>query len=165
MSKLPVISGRQAVKVFEKVGWNIERRAKSRHIIMKKEGMLTILSIPEHKTLDRGLLRALIRDAYMSIMNLIKYLKVNSRRAVEMLELEYSLIIESTEEPDYFGFYSPDLEGFTGIGHSVEDCIYKAKWGMKEHINLLKKQGIPIPDRNMNPKIIIQDEERLLVKT
>ena len=48
-----------------------------------------------------------------------------------MIELEYSLIIEATEEPDYFGFYSTDLEGFTGIGHSIEDCIYKAKWGMK----------------------------------
>jgi predicted RNase H-like HicB family nuclease len=31
----------------------------------------------------------------------------------------YSLIIEATEEPDYFGFYSPDIEGFTSIGHSV----------------------------------------------
>lgn len=27
-----------------------------------------------------------------------------------MIELEYSLIIEATEEPDYFGFYSPDEE-------------------------------------------------------
>ena len=26
-------------------------------------------------------------------------------------------------------FYSPDLEGFTGIGHSVEDCLYQAKEG------------------------------------
>ena len=52
-----------------------------------------------------------------------------------MIELAYSLVIEATEEPDYFGFYSPDLEGFTGIGHSVEDCLYKAKWGMKEHIH------------------------------
>lgn len=42
-----------------------------------------------------------------------------------MIELEYSLIIESTEELEYFGFYSPDLEGVTGIGHFVEDCIYK----------------------------------------
>ena len=54
-----------------------------------------------------------------------------------MIDLEYSLIIEATGEPDYFGFYSPDLEGFTGIGHSIEDCLYKAKWGMKEHIKLL----------------------------
>lgn len=33
-----------------------------------------------------------------------------------MIDLPYSLVIEATEEPDYFGFYSPDLEGFTGIG-------------------------------------------------
>ena len=79
-----------------------------------------------------------------------------------MIELEYSLIIEATEEPDYFGFYSPDLEGFTGIGHSVEDCIYKAKWGMKDHINLLKEKGLRIPPPNSDPKIIIQNEPRLL---
>ena len=58
-----------------------------------------------------------------------------------MIELEYSLIIEATEEPDYFGFYSPDLAGFSGIGHSIEGCLYKAKWGMIEHINLLKEKG------------------------
>ena len=59
-----------------------------------------------------------------------------------MIELQYSLIIEATNEPDYFGFYSPDLEGFTGIGHSIEDCIYKARWGMIDHVNLLKEQGL-----------------------
>ena len=31
-----------------------------------------------------------------------------------MLDLPYSLVIEATDEPDFFGFYSPDLEGFTG---------------------------------------------------
>jgi len=79
-----------------------------------------------------------------------------------MIDLEYSLIIEATEEPDYFGFYSPELEGFTGIGHSVEDCIYKAKWGMLEHINLLKEKGLHIPPKNLNPQIIIQNEEKLI---
>jgi predicted RNase H-like HicB family nuclease len=78
-----------------------------------------------------------------------------------MLDIEYSLTIEATEEPDYFGFYSPDLEGFTGIGHSIEDCLYKARWGIKEHINLLKEQGLPVPPRNPNPRIIIQNEQRL----
>jgi predicted RNase H-like HicB family nuclease len=53
-----------------------------------------------------------------------------------MIELPYSLTIEATEEPDYFGFYSSELEGFSGIGHSIEDCLYKAKWEMIEHINL-----------------------------
>ncbi|MBI5307853.1 MAG: type II toxin-antitoxin system HicB family antitoxin [Planctomycetes bacterium] len=80
-----------------------------------------------------------------------------------MIELEYSLIIEATEAPDYFGFYSPDLEGFTGIGHSVEDCIYKAKWGLKDHISLLKEKELPIPPRNLNPKITIQNEKKMAV--
>ena len=64
-------------------------------------------------------------------------------------------MIEATKEPDYFGFYSPELEGFTGVGHSVEDCIYQAKWGMIEHINLLKEKGLPIPPENKNPKIAL----------
>jgi predicted RNase H-like HicB family nuclease len=79
-----------------------------------------------------------------------------------MIDLEYSLKIEAMDEPDYFGFYSPELEGFTGIGHSVEDCIYKAKWGMLEHINLLKEKGLPIPPKNLNPRIIIKNEEKLV---
>ena len=79
-----------------------------------------------------------------------------------MIELEYSLIIEATGDPEFFGFYSPDLEGVTGIGHSIEDCLYKAKWGMKEHVNLLEEQGLPIPPKNPNPKIIIQNEDALI---
>jgi hypothetical protein len=53
------------------------------------------------------------------------------------------------------------LPGFSGIGHSVEDCFYKAKWGMIEHMNLLKEQGLPVPPKNVNQKIIIQNEESL----
>lgn len=44
-----------------------------------------------------------------------------------MLGLHYSLVIEATEDPLFFSFYSPTLEGFTGVGSSVEDCIYKAR--------------------------------------
>ena len=80
-----------------------------------------------------------------------------------MIDLPYSLVIEATEEPDFFGFYSPDLEGFSGIGHSVEDCLFKAKWGMKEHVELLRAKSLSIPDRNPDPKIVIQNEKKLAV--
>ena len=80
-----------------------------------------------------------------------------------MIELPYSLVIEATEEPDYFGFYSPDLEGFSGIGHSVEDCLFKAKWGMKEHIQLLKEEKLPIPPKKSDPRIVIQNEKKVAV--
>jgi predicted RNase H-like HicB family nuclease len=75
-----------------------------------------------------------------------------------MIELPYSLVIEATEEPDYFGFYSPDLQGFTGMGHSVEDCLHKAKWAMKEHVELLRKHRLPVPPSEPNPEITIQNE-------
>ena len=78
-----------------------------------------------------------------------------------MLDLKYSLVIEATEDPTFFGFYSPDLEGFTGIGHSIEDCLYQAKWGMEEHVALLKEQSLPVPNANPDPKIIIQNQESL----
>jgi predicted RNase H-like HicB family nuclease len=80
-----------------------------------------------------------------------------------MIELPYSLVIEATEEPDYFGFYSTELEGFTGIGHSVEDCLYQARWGMKEHVELLRTQGLPVPEPNIDPKITIQNSREAAV--
>ena len=79
-----------------------------------------------------------------------------------MIELKYSLVIEATEDPMFFGFYSPDLEGFTGIGHSVEDCLYQAKWGMEEHIALLKERGLAVPRHSRNPKIVIQNARKSL---
>ncbi len=60
-----------------------------------------------------------------------------------MIDLKYSLVIEAKEDPDFFGFYSEELEGFSGVGHSIEDCLYKAKWGMEEHIELLKEKNLP----------------------
>jgi len=78
-----------------------------------------------------------------------------------MVNLKYSLIIEATEDPEFFTFYSPELEGFTGVGNSVEDCLYKARWGMLEHVNLLKEKGLPIPPENKNPTILIQNEKQL----
>jgi len=78
-----------------------------------------------------------------------------------VIDLKYSLVIEATDDPTFFGFYSPDLEGFTGIGHSIENCLYQARWGMKEHVELLKEQSLPIPKENADPKIIIQNQESL----
>lgn len=78
-----------------------------------------------------------------------------------MIDLKYSLIIEATADPSFFGFYSPDLEGFTGVGHSIEDCLYKAKWGMEEHVALLADQKMPIPEANPNPTVVVQNEAEL----
>ena len=77
-----------------------------------------------------------------------------------MVDLMYSLVIEATDEPDFFGFYAPELEGFTGVGHSVEDCLYKARWGMKEHVEMLTEQKLPIPPGNADPVVTIRNENK-----
>ena len=74
-----------------------------------------------------------------------------------MIDLQHSLVIEATEDPTFFGFHSPDLEGFTGTGHSIEDCLHHAKLGMDEHIALLKERGLPIPQANLNPTVTIKN--------
>jgi predicted RNA binding protein YcfA (HicA-like mRNA interferase family) len=48
MARLPVVSGVEAVKVFEKAGWTIDRQRGS-HVILVKDGHLATLSVP-----DRG---------------------------------------------------------------------------------------------------------------
>ena len=78
-----------------------------------------------------------------------------------MINLPYSLVIEATAEPDYFSFYSPDLEGFTGIGHSIENCIYQARHGMKEFVEELNANKLVIPAVNKRANIVIQDAEEL----
>ncbi len=78
-----------------------------------------------------------------------------------MMDLKYSLVIEATSDSNFFGFHSPDLEGFTGVGHSIEDCLYKAKWGMEEHVAVLTDQKLPVPVINPNPTVVVQNEAEL----
>ncbi len=74
MSDLPVISGKEAVAAFEKAGWRYVRR-KGSHMIMIKSGLPINLSIPDHKELDRGTLRKLIRLSQLNVEKFIELLK------------------------------------------------------------------------------------------
>ena len=78
-----------------------------------------------------------------------------------MIDLPYSLVIEATEEPDFFTYFSPDLQGFSGVGHSVEGCIYQARLAMVEHVAVLSEAGRPVPPRVPNPRITVQNAEPL----
>jgi predicted RNase H-like HicB family nuclease len=78
-----------------------------------------------------------------------------------MIDLKYSLVIEATNDPNFFGFYSPELEGFSGVGQSVDDCLNKARQGMEEHLTLLYEQGPPVPPVNPNPIVTVQNSERV----
>ena len=66
MPALPVLSGRKAVRVFEKLGWEVARQCGS-HIILVKEGEIATLSVPDHKEIAKGTLRSLTRSAGLTV--------------------------------------------------------------------------------------------------
>lgn len=78
--------------------------------------------------------------------------------AFGVIHLKYSLVIEATDDPNFFGFYSPDLLGFTGVGHSIEDCLCRARSAMEQHIALLQEFGLPVPGLNPNPTVAMHQE-------
>ncbi len=73
MPRLPVVSGKEAVKAFEKAGWHVDRQRGS-HVVMLKMGHIASLSVPQHRELAPGTLRSLIRMAGLSIEQFVALL-------------------------------------------------------------------------------------------
>ncbi|MBC5796549.1 MAG: type II toxin-antitoxin system HicA family toxin [Dolichospermum sp.] len=71
MGRLSNISGKQAVKIFEKLGYVVDHQTGS-HIILWHESK-PILSVPNHKELAPGLLRSLIRQAGITVDEFLEY--------------------------------------------------------------------------------------------
>ena len=65
--KLPVVSGMQAVKALRRIGYEVDVQAGSHIILRHAEPPYRRLSIPNHKELAKGTLRALIRDAGLTV--------------------------------------------------------------------------------------------------
>ena len=63
---LPRISGRECVKALEKKEYLFIRQTGS-HIIIRRTNPFSQITVPDHKELDRGTLRSIIRQANMSI--------------------------------------------------------------------------------------------------
>jgi len=66
MGKLGNISGKAAAKAFQRAGWKAIGQVGS-HLVMVKPGIRVNLSIPQHKELSVGTLRALIRNAGLTV--------------------------------------------------------------------------------------------------
>ena len=73
MARLANISGKDAVRAFEKAGWKRIGQVGS-HVVMVKSGLRVNLSIPQHKELSIGTLRALIRHAGMTVEEFLSLL-------------------------------------------------------------------------------------------
>ena len=73
MSKLPQISGRECLKALSKVGFYL-RRQEGSHMILRRDTPFAQVVVPDHKQLDRGTLRAIIRQAGLDVEELVNLL-------------------------------------------------------------------------------------------
>ena len=73
MPKLPRISGKDAVKALAKNGFEFRRQVGS-HMILKRESDGKRISVPNHSELPKGTLRAIIREADLTVENFIELL-------------------------------------------------------------------------------------------
>lgn len=71
MSDLPRISGRECVKALSKAGFYVKRQEGS-HIILRRDEPFGQVVVPDHKELDKGTLRAIIRLGGFSVSDFVK---------------------------------------------------------------------------------------------
>ncbi len=67
MSRLPVLSGRDAVRALAKLGYTIDHQTGSHFILRQQQSPYRRLTVPDHRELAKGTLRALIRQAGLSV--------------------------------------------------------------------------------------------------
>lgn len=66
MSRLPVVSGRDCIKALQKIGF-FQKHQVGSHIVMRRNDPYAQTVVPNHKELDRGTLRAIIRQIGLSV--------------------------------------------------------------------------------------------------
>ena len=73
MSRLPRISGRECVQALTRTGF-IMKRQRGSHMILRRDDPFTQLVVPDHRELDRGTLRAIIRQAGLGVVEFTELL-------------------------------------------------------------------------------------------
>ena len=73
MSKLPQVSGSDVVRALQKLGFTVRRQHGS-HIVMRRDDPFAQTVVPNHRQIDRGTLRAILRQTEITTEELIKLL-------------------------------------------------------------------------------------------
>lgn len=66
VTKLPRVSGRECVAALEKAGFT-RRRQQGSHIVPRRDEPFAQVVVPDHRDLDRGTLRAILRHADIDV--------------------------------------------------------------------------------------------------
>jgi len=73
MTKLPQVSGRECVRALERAGFYLKRQEGS-HMILRRDNPFSQVVVPDHKELDRGTVRAILRQAGITVEEFVKLL-------------------------------------------------------------------------------------------
>jgi len=71
MTRLPVVSARECIRALEKAGFYISHQ-KGSHITMRRDEPFAKTVVPNHKTLKRGMLKRILKDAGLSVEEFIE---------------------------------------------------------------------------------------------
>ena len=72
MPKLPVVSGMDVVKALAKIGYEVDHQTGSHMILRRRDPPHRRLTIPRHKELAKGTLRATIREAGLTVEEFLR---------------------------------------------------------------------------------------------
>ncbi|MCA9247217.1 MAG: type II toxin-antitoxin system HicA family toxin [Planctomycetales bacterium] len=67
MSALPVVSGHDVVKALAKIGYKLDHQRGSHMILRQEHPPHRRLTVPDHKEVAKGTLRAIIRQAGLTV--------------------------------------------------------------------------------------------------
>jgi predicted RNA binding protein YcfA (HicA-like mRNA interferase family) len=73
VSRLPRISGRQCIAALGRAGFEV-RRQRGSHVVLRRHDPFAQVVVPDHSELDRGTLRAILRQADLSVERLLELL-------------------------------------------------------------------------------------------
>jgi predicted RNA binding protein YcfA (HicA-like mRNA interferase family) len=74
MASLPVCSGADTIRAFERAGWRRSSQ-KGSHVTLVKSGAAVVLTVPLHRELGPGFLRSLIRKAELTVEEFVDLIK------------------------------------------------------------------------------------------
>ena len=72
MSKLPRVSGREVVRAFARIGYEVDRQRGSHVVLRHRDPPHRRLVVPDHREVAKGTLRKLIREAGLTVAEFLE---------------------------------------------------------------------------------------------
>ena len=67
MSKLPVVSGKELCKILKKIGYSVDHQTGSHIVLRNEHPPHRRLTVPNHKEISKGTLRAIVHQAGLTL--------------------------------------------------------------------------------------------------